>query len=63
MCYKHALFREWSIIMGRGGLQIRGGGYKSGSGGWGQVKFYPYEKGGGAKKVLGETSKFTTEGR
>ena len=36
-------FKEWSLIMGRGG-------YKTGGGG-GQVKFYPYEK-GGAEKVL-----------
>ena len=33
--------RDWSLIMGMGGLQNgRGGGH---------VKFYPYEKGGGGK--------------
>ena len=36
--------RDWSLIMGRGG------GYKTGrgvgGGGGGQVKFYPYKKGG-----------------
>ena len=37
------LIRDWSLITGRGG------GYKTGGGGL--VKFYPYEKGGGAKRV------------
>ena len=37
-------FRDWSLIMGRGG-----GGYKTGGG---HVKFYPYEKGGGREKAL-----------
>ena len=36
------LLRDWSLIMGRGGYKTRGG----------QVKFYPYEMGGGAGKVL-----------
>ena len=36
-------FSDWSLITGRGG------GYKTG--GWGHMKFYPYEK-GGAEKVL-----------
>ena len=40
--------------MGRGGYKTRGGG--------GHVKFYPYEKGGGAEKVLamlkGDTKSF-----
>ena len=35
-----SLFREWSLITGRGGLQ-------NGRGGHG--KFYPYEKGGRKK--------------
>ena len=38
--------RDWSLITGSGG-------YKTGEGGGGHVKFYPYEKrGGGAEKVL-----------
>ena len=37
------MFRDWSLIMGRVGLQNRRGG----------VKFYPYKKGAGAEKVLG----------
>ena len=37
------LLRDWSLITGRGG-------YKTG-GGW-HVKFNPYERGGGAEKVL-----------
>ena len=38
---------DWSLITGRGG------GYKTGvGGGGGHVKFCPYEKGGGAEKVL-----------
>ena len=36
--------RDWSLITGRGG------GYRTGGGG--HVKFYPYEKGGEAEKVL-----------
>ena len=32
--------RDWSLIMGRGSTKREGG------------KFYPYEKGGGAEKVL-----------
>ena len=39
-----ARVRDWSLIKERG----RGGGYKTGGGG-GQVKFYPYEKGGGGE--------------
>ena len=37
--------RDWSLIIGRGGgaTKQEGGGH---------VKFYPYEKGGGRKKVL-----------
>ena len=36
--------RDWSLITGRGGLQNgRGGAH---------MKFYPYEKGGGAEKGL-----------
>ena len=35
-------FRDWSLIMGRGG----GGGLQNGRGG-GHMKFYPYEKKGG----------------
>ena len=38
--------RDWSLITGRGG-----GGLQNGRGG-GHVKFYTYEKGGGAEKVL-----------
>ena len=38
---KH-VFRDWSLITGRGGYKTGGGGH---------VKFYPYEK-GGAEKVL-----------
>ena len=38
------IIRDWSLITGRGG----GGGYKTGGGG--QVKFYPYKRGGGLKK-------------
>ena len=50
--YRFPDFRDWSLITGRGG-------YKTGGG---QVKFYPYEKGGqkrfshaegGSQKVLG----------
>ena len=33
-------FRDWSLIMGRGGATKREGGH---------VKFYPYEKGGRKK--------------
>ena len=36
--------RDWSLITGREGATKREGG--------GYVKFYPYEKGGGAEKVL-----------
>ena len=36
--------RDWSLIMGRG----RGAMQREGRGG--QVKFYPYEKGGGREK-------------
>ena len=37
------MFRDWSLITGRGGgaTKQEGGGH---------VKFYPYEKGGGRKK-------------
>ena len=35
--------RDWSLITGRGGATKREGGH---------VKFYLYEKGGGAEKVL-----------
>ena len=34
-------FREWSLVMGRGG------GYTTEGGGGGQVKFYTYKKGEG----------------
>ena len=34
--------RDWSLITGRGATEREGG----------HVKFYPYEKGGGAQKVL-----------
>ena len=37
--------RDWSLITGRGG------GATKQEGGW-HVKFYSYEKGGGAEKVL-----------
>ena len=37
------VFRDWSLITGRGGLQNgRGGGH---------AKFYPDEKGGGGKSL------------
>ena len=39
--------RDWSLITGRGG---GGGATKQGGGGY--VKFYPYEKGRVAEKVL-----------
>ena len=42
------MIRDWSLITGEGG---GGRGSKTG-GGVGHVKFYPYEKGGGAEKVL-----------
>ena len=32
------IIRDWSLIAGRGGYKMGGGGH---------VKFYPYEKGGG----------------
>ena len=35
--------RDWSLITRRGGYKTGGGGH---------VKFYPYNKGGGAEKVL-----------
>ena len=37
------ILRDWSLITGRGATKREGGGH---------VKFYPYEKGGGAEKVL-----------
>ena len=43
MQYKVPHMRDWSLITGRGGATKREGGH---------VKFYPYEKGGGAEKVL-----------
>ena len=45
-CDRSQIARDWSLITGRGG------GYQTGEGGGGHVKFYPYEKGGGAEKVL-----------
>ena len=36
-----------------GGLRVGGGGVATGGGG-GHVKFHPYEKGGGAEKVLAQ---------
>ena len=42
-CYTLWHFGDWSLITGRGGLQNDRGG---------QVKFYPYQKGGGAEQVL-----------
>ena len=45
MCILSLGLRDWSLITGRGwGYKTRGGG--------GYVKFYPYEKGEGAEKVL-----------
>ena len=46
----HSPLRDWSLITGRGGGG--GGGATKRQGGGGHVKFYPYEKGGGAAKVL-----------
>ena len=44
-CVKYPLvFRDWSLIMGRGGATKRERG-----GGGAHVKFYPYEKGGRKK--------------
>ena len=42
-----AVFRDWSLITGRGG-----GGATQREGGGGHMKFYPYENGGGAEQVL-----------
>ena len=41
------LVRDWSLIKGRGGGGLQNGMW---GGGGGQVKFYPYEKGGGGHK-------------